>query len=215
MSILKKMKFELNNLIITTKYIINTHMSVLILNTKYDVNLQQLDLSGKKLSSLSDSIGNLINLQRLNLYYNELETLPDSIGNLINLQYLSLSNNKFSSLPDSIGNLINLQELYLSKNKLESLPDSISNLINLKKLDLSNNKLVSLPTSILKIKKALIIHDTSYQINNLNMEAEILIFSYLDKKLENLPTSLREIWIKKGNPDIEHKLPFNCELKYY
>jgi hypothetical protein len=47
------------------------------------------------------------------------------------------------------------------------------------------------------------------------MEAEILIFSILQKKLENLPMSLKEIWIKTGNPHIEHKLPFNCELKYY
>jgi hypothetical protein len=47
------------------------------------------------------------------------------------------------------------------------------------------------------------------------METEILTFSKLENKLENLPTSLREIWIKKGNPRVEHKLPFNCELKYY
>jgi hypothetical protein len=72
-----------------------------------------------------------------------------------------------------------------------------------------------LPTSILKIKQALFIDDTSYQINNLNMEAEILIFSELKNKLINLPTSLKEICIKKGNPDMEHKLPLNCELKYY
>jgi hypothetical protein len=72
-----------------------------------------------------------------------------------------------------------------------------------------------LPTSILKIKQALLIDDTSYQINNLNMEAEMLIFSYLDKKLINLPMSLREIWIKEGNSDIGHKLPFYCELKHY
>jgi hypothetical protein len=47
------------------------------------------------------------------------------------------------------------------------------------------------------------------------MEAEILIFSKLENQLLNLPTSLREIWIKKGNPDMEHKMPFNCELNYY
>jgi hypothetical protein len=59
------------------------------------------------------------------------------------------------------------------------------------------------------------IDHTSYQINNLNMESEILIFSHLRNKLENLPTSLREIWIRKGNLHIGHKLPLNCELKYY
>jgi Leucine-rich repeat (LRR) protein len=95
------------------------------------------------------------------------------------------------------------------------LPDSIGNLINLQYLSLYDNKLESLPTSILKIKQALIIEDNSYQINNLNIEVEILIFSKLEDQLLNLPISLREIWIRDGNPHIEHKLPFNCELKYY
>jgi Leucine-rich repeat (LRR) protein len=190
-------------------------MSVQILNIKYDINLQKLDLSSRQLENLPDSIGNFINLQYLDLFNNNLKTLPDSIGNLINLQELDLRYNQLDSLPDSIGNLINLKELYLHNNQLESLPDSIGNLINLQKLYLHNNRLESLPTSILKIKEVLLINHTSYQINNLNMETEILIFSYLNNKLLNLPISLREIWIKKGNPHIEHKLPFNCELKYY
>jgi Leucine-rich repeat (LRR) protein len=238
MLILKKMKFELNDLIITTKYIINTHMSVKILNGTYDTELQKLNLEFNLLESLPDSIGNLINLQNLtskygqlqslpdsignlinlgilDLGYNQLSSLPDSIGNLINLQELLLFNNKFSSLPDSIGNLINLQRLDLDNNKFSSLPDSIGNLFNLQILKLPNNNFSSLPTSILKIKQALIIDDAGYQINNLNMESEMLIFSKLKDKLQNLPTSLREIWIKKGNPHIEHKMPLNCQLKCY
>jgi hypothetical protein len=47
------------------------------------------------------------------------------------------------------------------------------------------------------------------------MDSQILIFSKLENKLINLPISLKEIWIKNGNPDMEHKLPFNCELKCY
>jgi Leucine-rich repeat (LRR) protein len=200
---------------ITINYTTNTSMSVEILNRKYDINLRELDLSSNQLKSLPDSIGDLINLEKLDLSSNQLECLPDSFGNLINLQILALSYNQLKSLPDSIGNLINLRKLGLSHNQLESLPDSIGNLINLKGLWLQKNKLKSLPTSILKIKEVLCIHDTSYQINNLNAETQILIFSELNNKLQNLPTSLTEIWIRKGNLHIEHKLPFNCELKYY
>ena len=45
-------------------------MSVTILNKKYDISLQTLDLRGKKLTSLPAEIANLINLQRLNLNNN-------------------------------------------------------------------------------------------------------------------------------------------------
>jgi hypothetical protein len=37
----------------------------------------------------------------------------------------------------------------------------------------------------------------------------------LENKLINLPMTLTEIWIRNGNPHIEHKLPLNCKLKYY
>jgi Leucine-rich repeat (LRR) protein len=67
-----------------------THMSVQILNKKYNINLKELNLSFKKLETVPDSIGNLINLQHLYLQQNQLISLPDSIGNLINLQRLHL-----------------------------------------------------------------------------------------------------------------------------
>jgi hypothetical protein len=67
----------------------------------------------------------------------------------------------------------------------------------------------------------LYINKTSYQINNINIETEILIFSELEEKLLNLPTSLKELWIKskilnkREIIDMDHKLPFGCEVKYY
>ena len=67
-------------------------MPVTILNKKYDINLQILNLSNKKLSSFPAEIGNLINLQTLNLASNQLSSLPAEIGNLINLQILNLFN---------------------------------------------------------------------------------------------------------------------------
>jgi internalin A len=111
-------------------------------------HLQVLDLNENNLSSLPESIGNLQNLKELYLFNNNLSSLPESIGNLQNLEVLSLDNNKLSSLPESISNLQNLKVLYLGNNKLNSLPESIVNLQNLKVLYLDNNNLSSLPESI-------------------------------------------------------------------
>jgi hypothetical protein len=87
-------------------------------------------------------------------------------------------------------------------------------LINLRELRLYKNQLKSLPSAILNVKNILQIDETSYQINNLDMESEILIFYILNKQLTNLPTSLKQLWIKQDRCS-NHKLPFGCELKYY
>ena len=110
---------------------------------------------------------------------------------------------------------INLQYLSLSNNQLQSLPAEIGNLRNLKKLDLSNNQLLSLQTKILNIKNILLIDVSSYNINNLNIDNEILIFSNLKDKINNLPFNIKEIWLKKAIINYEIKFPFNCVIKYY
>ena len=156
-----------------------------------------------------------VDCKELYLPYKNIEHIPDSIGNLINLEILFLNNNQINILPDSFGNLINLQKINLDNNQITILPDSIGNLINLRDLYLTYNKIMILPNEILKIKKALIIDETSYEINNLNIESKILIFSNLKIKLTNLPVSLKEIWISKGLEVINIKLPFGCEIKYY
>jgi Leucine-rich repeat (LRR) protein len=133
----------------------------------------------------------------------------------INLQYLILCNNNLSSLPAEIGKLINLQNLYLYNNSLSSLPAEIGKLVNLKKLYLNNNSLSSLPAKILKIKNIIVIDETSYDINNINMENEILIFSNLKIKLSNLPINTKEIWLKKKIINYEIKTPFNCVINFF
>ena len=102
-------------------------------------NLVFLDLSGNRLKSLPDSIGNLIKLEKLNLSGNRLTSLPDSIGNLTNLKRLDLSRNKLRSLPDSIGNLTSLESLNLEINKLRSLPN-LEALTDLAYLNISFNR---------------------------------------------------------------------------
>jgi len=139
---------------------------------------------------------------------------------LIKLYDLQLAHNKFENLPAEIGNLINLRYLNLSNNNLSILPNEIGNLINLNRFELDKNKLQSLPAEILKIKQSLCINESSYDINNLNIENEILIFSKLTKKLNNLPINTKEIWLKsniqiKSNiQNFDIKLPFGCVIKF-
>ena len=167
-------------------------MLITILDKEYDINLQYLYLDSNKLSSFPAEIGKLVNLQILYLKNNSLSSFPAEIGKLVNLQYLSLSNNSLSSLPAEIGKLVNLQYLRLY-----------------------NNSLSSLPAEILKIKNKIIIDETSYDINNINMENEILIFSNLKIKLSNLPINTKEIWLDKSIINYEKKTPFNCVINFF
>ena len=112
------------------------------------VNLTHLYLPGNQLTGLPESIGNLVNLTHLYLSANQLTSLPKSMGNLANLVHLSLGKNQIISLPESIGNLIILTYLNLEKNQLICIPDSIGNLVKLTYLELGKNQLTSLPESI-------------------------------------------------------------------
>jgi Leucine-rich repeat (LRR) protein len=95
------------------------------------------------------------------------------------------------------------------------LPAGIGNLINLKELRLDNNSLTKLPSEILKIKDRLIIYETSYQIDNMDPEAEFIILSCLKTKITNLPFNLKEIWLKEGINASLIKVPFGCKIKYF
>nr|MDO8083447.1 leucine-rich repeat domain-containing protein [Candidatus Sigynarchaeum springense] len=92
-------------------------------------HVAKLGLHEQGLTSLPESIGNLVNLEKLYLSGNQLSSLPESIGQLKSLTWLSLSNNQLSSLPGTIGNLESLTVLDLSSNKISSLPGTIKDWI--------------------------------------------------------------------------------------
>ncbi|MBP2100557.1 InlB B-repeat-containing protein [Enterococcus rivorum] len=94
----------------------------------------------------------MTNLELVRLDDNQLTSLPESIGNLVGLEYLYLRNNNFSNLSETIGSLVSLRELYLDNNQLASLPESIGNLTELSELYLDNNQLTSLPGNIGELK---------------------------------------------------------------
>ena len=73
-----------------------------------------------------------------------------------------------------------------------------------------------MPAEILKIKYILYIGDTSYDINNLNInDDEIILFTNINKKITNLPFNTKEIWLKSYIKDDLIKLPFGCVIKYF
>jgi hypothetical protein len=71
----------------------------------FERRASELDLSGLRLLSLPEQIGNLTQLMRLDLYRNQLQALPDCFANLVYLTQLTAEDNSLTALPDWIGNL--------------------------------------------------------------------------------------------------------------
>ncbi|MBR5231740.1 MAG: hypothetical protein IKW00_05775 [Clostridia bacterium] len=90
--------------------------------------LVYLKVCGWNITSLSDSLGNLVKLETLIINWTNIDSLPESIGNLSNLNYIDISNTEIEALPESIGNLSDLRTLDISNTKIKELPDSIWNL---------------------------------------------------------------------------------------
>ncbi len=132
---------------------------------------------------------------------NKLINIPTELVNLIKLEILDLSHNELISLPKEIGNLVNLRTLQLGHNRLTSIPNEIEKLTNLKQLNLDQS---------------------SYQIDNLDPECEILILSEIETKITNLPITLKRIYLSTFSGDhpcydsinMIQKVPFGCEIKY-
>ncbi|CAM6081489.1 unnamed protein product [Calypogeia fissa] len=117
------------------------------------VTLVSLNLSDNQLKSLPNSIAGLVNLESLKVNSNQLETLPDSIGSLTKLKYLDVSSNALRKLPEGIGRCSSLLELNANFNHLEFIPASFGfMLVCLQKLELHLNRLKTIPPSVCQIK---------------------------------------------------------------
>ncbi len=113
------------------------------------VNIERLNLSKNKITSIPNTIGSLTNLKVLVLHSNHLTSLPSQIGELVNLQKLLLGFNQLTSLPPEIGRYLKqLQVLVLHGNQLLSLPPDIKLLPQIQLLDLSTNLLTELSNKI-------------------------------------------------------------------
>lgn len=85
-------------------------------------------------TSLEEALKNPTEVKSLNLCGKGLVTLPESIGKLVNLQRLNISSNNLTSLPKVLFTITKLNYLNVTSNKLKAIPSSISNLKTYKNL---------------------------------------------------------------------------------
>jgi Leucine-rich repeat (LRR) protein len=133
-------------------------------------DLQTLNVSANRLTSVSQEIGLLRHLRMLD-GHNQIASLPDAIGHLQALtdflylsdnsiehlpatltgdavRYLSVTDNRLVALPHDLGKMVGLVELRAYRNPLMELPASIGMLVNLRELHLDQTTLTTLPETI-------------------------------------------------------------------
>ena len=87
------------------------------------------------------SISDIVSTEVLDLRGRRLPALPESIGRLQNLKHLVFSNNNIATLPLAIGNLAALQDLRIDANELSDLPTTFSWLASLRSFRVHSNTL--------------------------------------------------------------------------
>lgn len=101
---------------------------------------KSVDLSGKQLTTIPESVLNQTDITSLNLSNNQLVTLPPGIGKLVNLEVLNVENNRLESLPSELGQLVKLKSADFSNNRILTLPSELGTLGQLESLNLDGYK---------------------------------------------------------------------------
>jgi Leucine-rich repeat (LRR) protein len=195
--------------------------------------LKNAYLSYNCIKEITPELCNL-NLKRLELGWNPISIIPPEISNLVNLQRITLNNSHITKIPPELGNLSNLKELFLNDNKITEIPVELYQLLKLNTLDLQNNNITKVKfdknlTNFLSKIYDLKINISCYDMKNLDIECEVLIFTRIYNNLTNLPANLKAICfsekvenhfsnknaddIKKYNIKID--LPPGCEIIYF
>ncbi len=160
-------------------------------------DLRTLDLRNNRLKRLSEVIGQLTNLQELYLYENQLTSLPESIGRLQSLTILGLSDNQLINLPIEIERLQGLKILFLSGNNLTKFPPSLGKLVNLVRLSLSENSLTEIPPAIgqlVNLQRLDIVSNKLMSFPESIGQLTSLRFLYLaNNQLTSLPRSIEQL----------------------
>ncbi|XP_078149224.1 putative disease resistance protein RGA3 isoform X2 [Carex rostrata] len=133
--------------------------------------------------ALDDMCKAFTNLRTINLSRSKsnLSSLPDSLCDLVHLRYLDVSNSKLAHIPNSIGNLRNLVFFCCSYCKeLSHLPPSVGNLRKLRFLDFRHTKVGAIPVALHNLDE--LCHLLGFVPTNNSLKE----FSSIDE-LESLP----------------------------
>ena len=111
-------------------------------------NDDTLYLSHLGLSSLPNSICELVHLKELTVDHNNLSEIPGEIEKLKNLERVDFSSNKIVQLPENIGALKKLKSIKVSDNRISSLPQNIGGIEILLNFQIDSNRVSQLPSTI-------------------------------------------------------------------
>lgn len=184
-------------------------------NREILVQVRELRLGERQLTSLPDEICQIANLQLLYIYGNNLSMLPSEIGSITNLVYLLISNNQLTALPDGIDKFTNLRRLFLDRNRLTTLPDSVDKLTNLQSLSLSFNQLTALPNGIDKFTNLKNLYLNENRLTALPDEiCKLTNLQELDiacNQISSLPKGIENLRLKKFEL-LDNPLPLKIKV---
>jgi len=136
--------------------------------------LRFLDLSHKDITSLPETIGELVELTELDLSFNKLLNLPKEVRNLINLRRLDLRYNQFLTFPEEIKDLKNLRSIHLGANQLTTIPSFVENFENLESLKIWYNHILIFPIEVCKLTNLIELNLAYNQLKSLPQQIKDL-----------------------------------------
>ncbi len=147
-----------------------------------ELEVQYLDLKGKKYSHFPNEIRAFKNLKHLSLRRAGLESLPEWLSELP-IEELVLTKNRIKEFPKVILELKDLRSLYFGHNYLLNIPKEIASLEKLEKIDLWANAIEDLPAEMATMSNLKMLDLRSMDLNR-HQQAEFReMFPNVDLKM--------------------------------